>query len=156
MVRLTGSVWMLLLCKKPSNLGFGPGPQLLQLLGSCFNSCRCSQQFIFRNDGGILGVHPLCAYNTHTMLAQSVPKNISQLTLFPRISICSIWHTGYYNMALSAHIYIRGVMVLKQRPKPWHKQPWSSVVVWEDKPRPSLNHCHQHLTPHILIYVLCS
>lgn len=62
-VRLTGSVWMLLLCKKPSDLGFGPGPQLLQFLGSCFNSCRCSKQLILCDDGGILRIHPLCAYN---------------------------------------------------------------------------------------------
>lgn len=59
---------MLLLCKNPSNLGFGPGPQLLQFLGSCFNSCRSSQQLILCDDSWILRVHPLCACRTHNRI----------------------------------------------------------------------------------------
>lgn len=53
LLRLTGTLRTLLLCKKLFDLGFGPWPQLLQFLGSCFNSCRCSQQLILSDNSRI-------------------------------------------------------------------------------------------------------
>ena len=47
-----------------ADLGFGPGLQLLQLLGCGLNGSRSSQEFILSDDCGVLWVHPFCSWWT--------------------------------------------------------------------------------------------
>lgn len=47
-----------------ADLGFGPGLQLLQLLGCSLNGSRSSQEFILSDDCGVLWVHPFCSWWT--------------------------------------------------------------------------------------------